>query len=161
MNSNRDDLLGFAARLTDAALGWTGSAVRTPAQIAPVGVSPVPESGDNGDGPSPDHEAQGLEASPLRSEKRGQSGDATEEVGAFVRARCILDPRLWCYRAELWAAYSAWASADRLCHSRDDLEVPLLAAKVAIIGVTRDIISGVGLREHWPGHAAAKGGPRP
>lgn len=159
-----DDLIGFAARLTDAALGWTGSAVCAPAQIAPRGVSPVRKSGDNGDRPSSEHEAQGLEASPLCPEKRGQSGDksgdAAEEVREFACARCVLDPRVWSYRDELWAAYSAWARGGRLCRSRDDLEAPFLAARVAIIGMTGDLIAGVGLKEHWP-ETRRKGGRRP
>lgn len=74
----------------------------------------------------------------------------TDEVRAFVRARCVLDPRVWSYRGELWTAYAAWAGASRCCSDQAQLEAPLLAARVAAIGVTGDIIAGVGLREHWP-----------
>ena len=76
------------------------------------------------------------------------------EVRRFVRARCILDARVWSFRRELWAAYVAWSGARPLCASRDDLEAPLLGAKVAAIGLDGEIIAGVGLRAHWPTEAA-------
>lgn len=97
------------------------------------------------------------EKTPAVAGGQPSTGTPADEVGTFVRARCLLDPRVWSYRDELWAAYAAWAGANRLCRSRPDLEAPLLAARVVAIGMTGEIIAGVGLREHWP-ETRGKGG---
>jgi hypothetical protein len=98
--------------------------------------------------------AKGWRRPRLSGDSGDKSGDAAEEVRSFVRACSVLDPRVWSYRAELWRAYSVWAGADRLCRSRDELEAPLLAARVVAIGMSGNIIAGVGLRAHWPREAA-------
>ena len=111
-------------------------------------------------------ESQGSESSPDQDADRGQTGDATgdtvEHILEFVRARCIVDLRAWSFRDELWSAYQEWAGLRALCRSRDEFERPLLAAKIAIIGVSGRLIAGVGLREHWsyllPGGSRTAGG---
>ena len=91
-----------------------------------------------------------------------QAAACAAQVWDFVQARCVLDPRVWAYRHELWSAYMDWAGSNRLCRDRDEVEAPLLASRVVAIGLSSSIVAGVGLTEDWPGHKApAEGGPRP
>lgn len=128
------DLMRFitaAAPVLDLEAGSPSSAA-----LAPVGHSPGRGAAE--------------EKAPAVAGGQPSAGTPADEVRAFVRARCVLDPRLWSYRQELWTAYAAWAGPCRLCRDRHELEAPLLAARVAAIGMTGEIIAGVGLKEHWP-----------
>jgi hypothetical protein len=89
------------------------------------------------------------------------SAACAAQIWDFVQARCVLDPRVWAYRHELWIAYADWAGSNRLCRNRDELEAPLLASRVVAIGLSSSIVAGIGLTEDWTGHEPpAAGGPR-
>ena len=81
----------------------------------------------------------------------GGAHNAEVEVQRFVAQRCVVASPVWSYRAELWGAYAKWAGLNRICKDRAEMEAALSAAGIAIVGISKTIISGVGLRDAWQG----------